>query len=140
MGFMEDIQQAIGGFREKTYPRIRNAAADALLQPGGKGTHESAKDYFHRQGNSRLTEMLGSVLAPQAAANVSDALYMGNEAVTGGLARLAGKPFFSKYGFNWPDVAINRRGQDEAVKKLDKRWEGVRQGEPTRRFLYRGVE
>lgn len=119
MSWLQGIQDAIGGFRERTYPKVRNAVSEALLQPGGKGTHESAKEYFHEKGNYAATKKLGGVLPPQIAANLTDAAYLGNETMTGVLAKLAGKPFFSPYGFNWADVGINRRGQDRAMRDLE---------------------
>lgn len=118
-GFLDGIRQAVAGVREESYPKARNAVAEALLQPGGKGTHQTAKDYFHRKGSYALTKRLGSVLPPQVAANLADSAYLGNEAVTGVLAKLAGQPYFSDYGFRWGDVALNRQGQDEAVKELE---------------------
>lgn len=118
-GVKDRVQETVGGFREDTLPGVRNRLAEYLLQPGGKGTHESAKDYFHRRGNKAMTEKLGSILPAGIAANLTDSAYLGNEAMTGVLAKLAGRPFFSDYGFRWKDVGINRRGQDEAVREME---------------------
>lgn len=124
------LSSGVKNFREKGYPEARNKAFEFLLQPGGKESHQTAKDYFHRQGNYALTKKLGKVLPPQIAANLSDAAYMGNEAITGTLAKahgiLSGKdtPFFSPYGFNWKDIGINRAGQQQAIDELNKDWSG----------------
>jgi len=125
-----DLSAGAKRFREKTYPEARNKAFEFLLQPGGRESHQSAKDYFHRQGSYKLTKTLGRVLPPQIAANLSDFAYLGNEAVTGALAKahgvLSGKdtPFESPYGFSWKDVATNRRGQQQAIDELNRDWSG----------------
>jgi hypothetical protein len=100
------------------YTNVRNAAYEALLQPGGKGSHQTHKDYFHTQGNYLNTKRLGRVLPPHLAAGLVDTAYQGNEAMTGVLAKLAGKPYFSEYGFNREDLDRNRRGQERAVAEL----------------------
>ena len=109
----------IADVREKHYPAARNAIAESILQLGGKGTHEDAKEYFHGRGNYQATKALGTVLPPRVAANLVDSAYLGNEAISGTLGMLLGKPFFSEYGFRWRDVPINRRGQDRAIAELE---------------------
>ena len=118
MGFMDEIQEAIGGFREKTYPKVRNWAARQADLVGGAASDADAKSVLHGQGNYNLTKKLAEVLRPEMAANATDLAYLGNEALTGLMAKATGRPFFSDYGFRWKDVAINRGGQDRALKEL----------------------
>lgn len=113
------LGEIIANFREKQYPAARNAIAEAILGFGGKGTSESGKEYFHRKGNYILTKRFGNVLPPQAAANLVDAAYLGNETLSGTLGSMIGKPFFSDYGFRWGDVSLNRQGQDKAIAELE---------------------
>lgn len=123
MGFMDEIQAALGGFREEVYPKVRNWAARKADLVGGAASDASTKQILHGQGNYNLTkrigEALGGAIPPGVAANLSDAAYLGNEAFTGALSKATGRPFFSDYGFRWKDVGINRGGQDRAVKELE---------------------
>jgi len=118
MAFLDEIQKAIGGFREETYPKVRNYLARQADLVGGAASDADAKTVLHGQGNYNLTKKLGGVFPPDVAANLSDAAYLGNEVLTGTLAKATGRPFFSDYGFRWKDVGINRGGQDRAVKEL----------------------
>lgn len=108
--------------------KVRNRIASAMLQPGGGGENPSTpqtKEFFHTEGNRRLTKALGSVLSPRAAATAADALYGLNETATGSLAKLSGllnrekTPFFSKYGYNVDDLRLNREGQQQAIRELE---------------------
>ena len=120
MAFLDDIRDAIGGFREETYPKARNYLARKADLVGGAASDADAKTILHGQGNYNLTKALAKVLpSPEAAANVSDLGYLGNEVLTGILAKVTGRPFFSDYGFRWKDVGINRGGQDRAVRDLN---------------------
>jgi len=119
MAFLDDIRDALGGFREEAYPKVRNYLARQADLVGGAASDADAKTVLHGQGNYNITKKLGKVLPADIAANFSDAAYLGNEAFTGTLAKATGRPFFSDYGFRWKDIGINRGGQDRAVKELD---------------------
>lgn len=117
-GFMDKLRGVLEGVRQDAYPKARNYLARQADLLGGAQSDASAKDILHGQGNYNLTKKLGSVFPPDIAANLSDAAYLGNETFTGALAKLTGRPFFSDYGFRWKDVAINRGGQDRALREL----------------------
>jgi len=119
MAFLDEIQKAIGGFREETYPKVRNYLARQADLVGGAASDADAKTVLHGQGNYNLTKKLAKILPPEAAANVADLGYLGNETLTGLLSKATGRPFFSDYGFRWKDVGINRGGQDRALRDLD---------------------
>lgn len=145
MGFLDDIRGAIGNFREKTYPQARNWLAREADLVGGAESDADAKKVLHGQGNYNLTRKVGAggVVPPWLAANVADLGYLGNEALTGTLAKATGRPFFSDYGFRWKDVAINRGGQDRAVSRLEaeQALRGAKQAEDQEAFkrkLYGG--
>lgn len=122
-GFMDQLGDLIRGgtesFRENIYPSVRNKLAQTALDLGGASTGQEGKQRLHEGGNFAITKALGSAgVPPDLAANISDLGYLGNETFTGALASLAGRPFFSDYGFRWPDVSLNRQGQDRAVSQL----------------------
>lgn len=136
------LSQIVSEFRSKTYPETRNKIAravgiaqDATAQVGGKGTHVSAKDVFHRRGSKNLTKMLANAMPDQAAAHTADALYDANEYMTGILSLLSGRPFFSPYGFNVSDTIINKQGQEEALRELQRE----REAEIARSFEELGI-
>jgi hypothetical protein len=105
--------------REDVFPNLRNKAVKALLFPGGVESDKSHKQVLHVEGNRRMTKAIGKVLPPQQAAHVTDALYGANEAVTGALAKVAGRDYFSPYGYNVDDLRLNKQGQDAAVRELE---------------------
>jgi hypothetical protein len=124
-------------FREHGYPNARNSFAKTALDLGGASSGPEAKELLHEGGNYALTKKLHGVGVPaQLAANTSDLAFLGNEAFTGTLAALTGRPFFSDYGFRWGDVATNRRGQDRALTDISaeqaaeepyrRGWRGIR--------------
>jgi hypothetical protein len=123
--YKADVQRAkrkrsiLESFREEVYPAARNKLARLADLTGGAQSDASTKEILHGQGNYNLTKKLGQFMPAAMAANLSDSAYLGNEALTGTMAKLTGRPFFSKYGFGWGDIAINRRGQDRAVAELE---------------------
>lgn len=118
-GFLDALGEMVRGgadtFRRETYPNVRNKLAQTALNLGGANTSMEGKQLLHEGGNYAITKALAPSLGPDLAANISDLGYLGNETFTGALAKIAGKPFFSDYGFRWKDVAMNRRGQDRAI-------------------------
>jgi hypothetical protein len=134
MSWLDGVKDTISGFREETYPKVRNYLARNADLLGGAASDADAKKVLHGQGNYNLTKKLGSVLPPDLAASVADALYLGNETLTGTLSKATGRPFFSDYGFRWKDVGINRGGQDRAVQDLV--WENTNRRAKTDREPY----
>lgn len=117
-GFLDELKGLVEQARQETYPKVRNYLATTALNLGGKGADKDSKKILHEEGNYEATKRLGALLPPETAAGVTDLAYLGNEALTGTLAKLTGRPFFSDYGFRWKDVGINRRGQDRAIHEL----------------------
>lgn len=99
--------------------RGRGALAEIGGLYGGEGQHPATQAGMHRSVSRSLTNQLGSFLPPHIAANLADAVGLGNETLSGGLQGLLGNPVMSETGFDWADVASNRQGQDEALQGLE---------------------
>jgi hypothetical protein len=99
--------------------RFANAVLGAFDPPK---TADRADLDLHREYMQRGTESMGRVLDPRVAQALMDAAGYANEAASGGLQALRGRPFFSESGFDWQDMLANRQGQEAGVAALQERY------------------
>jgi hypothetical protein len=120
----ESAWEALLRFLSSTQAGARGSLASLALNPlgvpGGPDIDPNDPQAlgFHRQTSQHGTERLGSVLDPRVAQVIMDALGYANEAASGGLQALGGKPFYSEVGFDWDDILANRQGQEAGVANL----------------------
>lgn len=75
---------------------------------------------LHQATSRNLTGGLGKLLPPMLSANISDAAGLANESASGALQKATGRDFFSPNGFDFEDVANNRRGQELGMQDIER--------------------
>jgi hypothetical protein len=109
------------GLRDAVLAPLELDTANAMRKfndvQGGAAVSGEADATIHRENSRAITELLGMLLPPNAAALGADALGGVNETLSGYGAAAAGRPFESKTGWDWNDVVANRQGQQAALNR-----------------------